>query len=112
MLYNGLFIERRKFIDLTIADDMEQIDLVKELNTVIYTTDLKEHIDDTFQLADFSVKEFRTENYPKNSQPCLTKAAFYCRKAREYRAKANIAATDTEGYEGDEKEVRISRIFQ
>ena len=96
-------IDRKRFIDLRIGDDMKQIDLVKEVTRVIDTSDLKKHIDETFQETDFSVKEFHTENYPKNSQAYLIEAEFYCRKAREYRAKEKAATAEAEYYGDLEK---------
>ena len=85
---------------MRIGDDMKQIDLVKEVKRAIDTSDLKKHIDETFQEIDFSTKEFRTEDYPKESQAYLIEAEFYCRKAREYRAKEKAAAAEAEFYIG------------
>ena len=82
---------------------MSQIDYVKELREAVETSDLKKHIDETFQETDFNVKEFLTVNYPKNSQPYLNEAEFYCRKAREYRAKELAATTEAKYYEDLEK---------
>ena len=62
-------IDRKKSIDLRIGDDMKQIDIEKELKRAIDTSDLKKHIDETFQETDFSAKEFHTENYPKIVRP-------------------------------------------
>ena len=86
------------FIDLRIGDDMKQIDIGKEVMRAIDTSDLKKHIDETFQETDFGVKEFRTEDYPKESQAYLIEAEFYCRKAREYRAKEKAAAAQSQLY--------------
>ena len=96
-------IGRKEFIDLRIGDDMKRIDYVRELKIAIDSSDLKKHINETFHETDFTVKEFRTENYPKNSQAYLIEAEFYCRKAREYRAKELTAAIEVEHYEDLEK---------
>ena len=77
---------------------MEQIDVVETVTEAIDASDLKKHIDETFQETDFSVKEFRTEEYPKESQAYLIEAEFYCRKAREYRAKEKTAAAKSQLY--------------
>ena len=91
-------IDWDKLVDLTIADDMSQIDYVKELNAAVNISEIKKRINDSFQEVDFSVKQFRTEDYPKNSQAYLKESAFYCRKAREYRAKKQAAATEADSY--------------
>ena len=62
-------------------------------------------MNETFQDTDFSDKQLCTARYPEKSRPYLYEAEFYCRKAREYRVKGQVAATQARDYDEQRKNV-------